>query len=319
MRGAKLRLLKPPIMLRTTLIGIIIFFSTIEFTIAQTSLIRFFAYENLILLPAQVEGQEGFLILDTGAPDLILNKKYFDDKKNFSNGLKARGFNGQIEEILARNTDLQIGSSLWSNQQAKVIDLEHLKPSKMFPILGLAGIELFRDVELVLDFRSSTIVLFETDRQGNLIGQDYNKVPHDISFPFKLKGHIPYLDINMSDASLKLGLDTGSAVSLIQPKFKSKLKESLAEAGQIQLLGTDQTIKQTKLWKLNDLNVSMLTFPPLQVAFTNISAFNNILSGADLDGVLGTEFLSQFTTSINLKKKEIHIWINSGAAALVSR
>jgi hypothetical protein len=306
-------------MLRTTLIGIIIFISTITFTFAQTSVIRFFAYENLILLSAQIEGQEGFLIFDTGAPDLILNKKYFDDKKNFSDDLQARGFNGQIEDIQVRYTDLQIGNSQWNNQRAKVIDLEHLKPSKIFPILGLAGIELFRDFELVLDFKASTIVLFETDRQGNLVGEGNKKIPHDISFPFKLKGHIPYLDITLNNTSLKLGLDTGSAVSLIQPKFRSKLKESLQAAGQIQLLGTDQTIKQTKLWKLEDLNVSMLTFPPLQVAFTNINAFNNMLSGADLDGILGTEFLSQFTTAINLKKKEVHIWMNSGAAALVAR
>ncbi len=306
-------------MLRTTLIGIIIFISMITFTFAQTSIIRFFAYDNLILLTAQIEGQEGFLILDTGAPDLILNKKYFDDKKNFSDDLQARGFNGQIEEVLVRYTDLQIGSCRWEDQDTKVIDLDHLKPSGIFPILGLAGIQLFQDYELVLDFKSSTILLFETDRQGNLIDQQYNNNTHDVSFPFKLKGHIPYLTINMNHTSLKLGLDTGSAISLIQPKFKSKLKESLVAAGQIQLLGTDQTIKQTKLWKLEDMNVSMLTFPPLQVAFTNINAFNNILSGADLDGILGTEFLSQFTTAINLKKKEVHIWINSGAAALVAR
>lgn len=319
MSGARLRLPKPPIMLRTTLIGIIIAISTISMTFAQTSILRFFAYENLILLPAQIEGQDGFLILDTGAPDLILNKKYFDDKKNFSDDLAARGFNGQIEEIQVRYTDLLIGDSQWNNQRAKVIDLEHLKPSQIFPILGLAGIELFRDFELVMDFKTSTIILFETDRQGNLVSQSYNNTPYDISFPFKLKGHIPYLDIDLSNTSLKLGLDTGSAISLIQPKFRSKLKESLVPAGQVQLMGTDQTINQTKLWKLEDMNVSMLTFPPLQVAFTNIDAFNNILSGADLDGILGTEFLSQFTTSINLKRKEIHIWMSSGAAALVAR
>lgn len=306
-------------MLRTTLIGIVFTLSAIGINAANTTVIQFFSFENLILLPAQIEGQEGFLIFDTGAPDLILNRKYFDDKKNFSDNLKARGFNGQIEEIFVRHTNLQVGRSQWNNQRAKVIDLEHLKPSKIFPILGLAGIELFRDFELVLDFKSSTIILFKTDRQGNLLDQDQYNTPHDISFPFKLKGHIPYLDINMKSTSLKLGLDTGSAISLIQPKLKSKLKENLVAAGQIQLLGTDQTIKQTKLWKLQDLNVSMLTFPPLQVTFTNINAFNNILTGADLDGILGTEFLSQFTTSINLKKKEIHVWMNSGAAAIVSR
>lgn len=307
-------------MLRSIFSGIIITISTFVFIYAQeASLVQFFSFENLILLPAQVEDQEGFLILDTGAPGLVLNKKYFDDKKNFSDHLTARGFNGQIQEIKVRYTDLQMGNAQWNKQKAHVIDLQHLKPSGIFPILGLAGMELFGDYEIVFDYKTSTIILFETDRQGNILAGQFSGTRQDITFPIKLKGHIPYLDIPIDNTSLKLGLDTGSEIALIHPKFRKKLKDNLIANGQVSLQGTDRSVKQIKLWKLNNMNVSMLTYPPMNLAFTNIGAFNNVLSGADLDGVLGTEFISQFTTSINLKKKELHIWINSGAAALVSR
>jgi len=307
-------------MLRTIFLGVIITISTFGSTNAQNAgIIRFFSFENLILLPAQVEEQEGFLILDTGAPGLVLNKKYFNDKKNFSDHLTARGFNGQVQDLQVRYTDLQLDEAHWNKQKAHVIDLQHLKPSAIFPILGLAGMELFRDYEMVFDFKTSTIILFETDRQGNILAKQFSGMMQDITFPIKLKGHIPYLDIPFGNTTLKLGLDTGSEIALIHPKFRKKLKDALIANGQVSLQGTDQSVKQTKLWKLNDMNVAMLTYPPMNLAFTNIGAFNNVLSGADLDGILGTEFISQFTTSINLKKKELHIWINSGAAALVTK
>ncbi len=312
--------IKMPIMLRNTILGILILLSLNKLVGArETVVIRFFSFENLLLIPAQIEGQNGFLILDTGAPHLILNKRYFDDKKNFQGNLTARGFNGKVAEVLNRETSLKIDQTNWGNLQAQVISLEHLKPSRNFPILGLAGIQLFIEFELVLDYKTSTLILFRLDKKGNITEPQYNGLDPDIYFPIKLKGHVPYLEVILQNYPLKLGLDTGSEITLINPKFKSKIENNISPAGDIQLLGTDQNNKQFRLWKLRNLNVSMLSFPPLNLAFININAFNNGLPGSDLDGILGSEFFCQFTTSINLKKKELRIWINSRASALLTK
>lgn len=303
-------------MLRTIIFSIILFSAATNVISAQKpQLIQFFSFDNLILIPSFAEGKEGYLILDSGAEGLALNKKYFDDDQNVDENLTARGFNGRVNEVLVRKTNLRISHHLWNDLKALVIDLEHLKPAKDLPIIGLIGFQIFGDYEVLLDFKTSSLILFNLDERGNVKASNYHQTPYDVSFPFKFKGHIPSIEINIEGLTLRMGIDTGSGIHLIHPKYKSELNSHLESVKNIQLQGTDQKNKQATLWKLHNINVSMLSFPPMGVAFTNINSFNSMLWGAKLDGVLGSNFLRQFMTSINFKKKEMHIWLGSSAAA----
>ncbi len=305
-------------MLRTNILVVAFIFSISSLSIAQNvSIIPFFTFDNLILIPSKIEGKVGYLILDTGAEKLTLNKRYFNDEKNTQENLTARGFNGNVEEVLVRTTELQIEAHSWNDQRALVIDLEHLKPARDFTILGLAGIQLFDAYEILFDFKTSKLILFELDAKGNVINTSYQKNLFDITFPFKLKGHIPSIEINVGSNVLRMGLDSGSAIALIHPKFKSTLKDKLLYLKDVHLQGTDQKITSAKLWKMEGINISMLSFPPLDVAFININRFNSMLWGSKLDGILGMDFLRQFMTSINTKKKEMHIWMNANATVQI--
>ncbi len=281
--------------------------------------IQFFVFDNLILLPSFVEGKEGFLILDSGAEGLALNKRYFNDDQNYKDNIMAMGFNGQVEKVLSRNTQLQIKDFQWENVKALVFDLEHLKPAADFPILGLAGFQFFEDYEISLDFSTNHLILFELDKKGNVLDSNNQFSSFDFSFPIKLKGHIPSVEVKIKDTELRLGLDTGSGMSLIHPKFKSDLSSQLKPIKQVQLQATDQKIKQARLWRLEGLHISMFPCAPIHIAFVNINRFNNILSGPRIDGVLGMDFFLQFTCSINLKKKEMRVWMEASAEQLVSK
>jgi hypothetical protein len=270
-------------------------------------------------LKAVIEGREGFLILDTGAPFLVLNAQYFDDKKNIPTQVNSTDYNGLVKDVKARTTSCTIGTLQWKNEHANVIDLRHLKAARIFPILGLAGTRLFEQYEMIFDFLKSEILLFDLDRSGEILDPSYSGQIPEIILPLRQKGHLPYLEISIGETNLKMGLDTGAEIALIHPKHKEALGGSILKKGQIDILGVGKSKSQVSLWTLYNIKCSFLIFKAMNMVFSDFKAFNSQVSGVSLDGILGTEFMSQFLMAINTKKKELHIWLSNEQESLVVR
>jgi hypothetical protein len=47
---------------------------------------------------------------------------------------------------------------------------------------------------------------------------------------------------------------------------------------------------------------------PQRLGIVDLDHWNRVTYGPSADGILGYEFLKQFTVGINFKKKEIHLW-----------
>lgn len=270
-----------------------------------------------MLIKAVVEGREGFLIFDTGAPFLILNEFYFDDKKSRSTNRTAVDYNGHLKSVKARTTSLTIGTLQRNNEHASVTDLQHLKVAQDFPLLGLAGTQLFDQYEMIFDFLRSEILLFELDRSGNIEDLSYSGNEPDIVLPLGLKGHVPYFEISVGDTKLKMGLDTGAEIALIHPKHKKALQNHLMPYGAINIIGVSKTRGHGKLSRLFNVKCSFLLFKAICVTFSDFSDFNAKVPGIELDGILGTEFLCQFLMAVNTQKKELHIWLSEKQEVLV--
>lgn len=270
------------------------------------------------MFKAVVERKEGFLVLDTGAPSLVLNERYFNDKKNIDPHIKAADYNGSVEIAKARYTALKIGALPFENERALVIDLQHHKAARSFILLGLAGSSLFESYELVFDYEKNEILFFDLDKSGKIKDASFSGYLPEIIVPIKLKGHMPYLEITVDETTLRLGLDTGAEITLIHPKHKRRLAPHLMPNGSIRLLGVGKENAETELWKLYNVRCSFLLFKAMNVAFIDFRQFNEMLPGTSLDGILGAEFISQFLMAVNTKKKELHIWLSKKQEALVA-
>lgn len=281
--------------------------------------IPFYTFQNTILIKAVIEEVEGYLILDTGAPSLVLNQFYFSDKKTQNVNYEVSGLNSRIEIVKARTTTLTISTLHWTNEHAITLDLQHLKPAQSFPILGLAGYKLFDEYEMVFDYQRSEILLFELDRSGSIRDASFSNHQPEIIVPLKQKGHLPYLEIVVGETSLKMGLDTGAEISLIHPKLQQLLAGHLKAEGFSQLIGVGKKRTRKSLWKLYNVKCSFLLFKAINVVFADFQYFDDLVKGPQLDGILGTEFLSQFLMAINTKKQELHIWFSNKQEVLVSQ
>lgn len=276
--------------------------------------VPFFVFSNLLLVRASVEEREGYFILDTGAPGLILNKRYFQDGKNFLQEEEvAVGVNGEVEKVLKRRTALEVGTHEWKNVHACLYDLEYLEEAKGISILGLLGSLLFRDLELTIDFEDQQLLLYPVDRNGEHHSDRFDYRLPDVVIPFRQKGHMPFIEADVQGNPLKLGIDSGAGIGLIIHEKQGVLAPFTEPLDSIRIRGLGRNVLKVMTVYLKELTIANLTYSSLKFAFANLSHVNHHFAGSDLDGILGLDLLSQQRTAINFKKKEMYIWIPQDA------
>lgn len=69
---------------------------------------------------------------------------------------------------------------------------------------------------------------------------------------------------------------------------------------------------QAQSTQIHNFQIDNLMLPPMETIFMPIDPLNK-LSGPDIDGLLGQEFLKHFQVAINFKKKEVYLWYKDEA------
>jgi|GEM_PF-1429044 len=283
-------------------------FNTFEKDSPDYTALPCFPVGGTILIGATIDGREGFAILDTGAPMLILNQAYFSGSEDLSKHEQVVGINGQVQPVTSGSATLQLGGFIWKKAYAKIYDLSHLEESKKVPILALLGANLFHNMELVFDMQNHQIHLYRLDDRGERLHQSTARETPSFVLPLKMKGHLPYLLANTGGVSLKMGIDSGAGIALIKPRKQAQLQPFLETAGVIRVKGVGKKTSQVPVQRLNNLTLAGLNYHPLRVGFRKLEHLNELLGGSDIDGILGLEFLSLHKMAINYKKRELHIW-----------
>lgn len=268
----------------------------------------FFPAGHSILLGATIDGREGFVILDTGAPMLILNAQHFSGSPDLSAGQPAIGLNGPARSTATTHATLQLGGLVWKNEYARLYDLTHLEAAKKVTILGLLGGGLFRDFELIIDAAAHQLHFFRLDPQGRPLDPDDAFTAPDLVLPFKRKGHLPYVEAGVGDQRLRLAIDSGAGVAVLRRDRQARLRPFLEVAKTIRVRGIGGDSQSLPTLWLHELTLGDLPFPPQKVVLTHLRPINQLLGGPELDGLLGFEFLRHYRTAINFKKREIRLW-----------
>ncbi len=259
---------------------------------------------NLIVVQAEVEGQIGNFILDTGFPSLCLNGRHFENQTGMPFEASSTGINGQQQTIFFYQTRLKM-ADLNQAHNAQVMDLSHLEKRKGLTILGLIGQAAFKKHELLLDLVNETILLIPLDKTGNRLSRAFSFPLMEI--PFMQKEHFPVLTAQIGGHELILGLDTGAEFNVIDRKYQSQLLEYLSLQNGAILTNGSQS-RAVRSARLKGVRVDGLDCWPMMTIFASMDGLNNGLRGKDIDGLLGVEFIVQNRISINFKRKMLYIW-----------
>ncbi|MCB0582926.1 MAG: retropepsin-like domain-containing protein [Phaeodactylibacter sp.] len=261
---------------------------------------------RLIIVQAEIDGQKGNFILDTGAEKLVINERHFGKGWRDARSTKAGMLGNVAEGHSCRLINLAWQGMSFKKVKADVVDLSHLEEQKNFPILGLIGYEIVKDYELLIDFQQRQIVLTRTNETGERLDNLAAIAPPVDSLPFSLARHMAVLDGDINGHGVAFGLDSGAEYNLLNRKagrevlsnFEAMQHAAIHDAG-----GRASTeLPAGRLYQLNIQNLSCSGMPTVLMNMDNL----NRLLQSRLDGVLGAEFLATRRTIINYKKKKLY-------------
>ena len=280
-------------------------FQSFNIAASDSVLIPFKLYKGLIFIEAEIDGQRGEFMLDTGSPTVFLNSYRFSNLTESK--YSVTGVNGEIENVQSRFVkSLKIDDDVeWNRFEAVAFDMIHLEQSCRRQLLGLLGYSAFKNFELMIDYQSKQLTLFRLDRRGNRL-QSTNQKPLQ-QYSFKMVKHLPVIEVMVDNLMLKLGIDTGAQINLLHKKWERKLYNHFLNYEETQLNGASKKKKLSSISVFDEMKMNNQSFKKMKTLIADLS---NLMNNYHLkiDGLLGYEFLSKSIISINFKKKELYFW-----------
>jgi hypothetical protein len=266
---------------------------------------------NLIIIRAKIDTIVGNFIFDSGAPSLILNSTYFRNYTNTSAEVEdAGGITGVANSIghTMVNT-LQFSGVNFSKVDADRISLGHIENSKGIKILGLLGIQLFKQFEVIIDYESSTIIMHLVGKKEKIPYQ--NELLKDTSTyftsPIQLVDNKLIATVYIAEKKLKFIVDTGAETNVIDSRLPNKIFENIVIGRRVFLSGTGSKKIDALTGNVNTITIGKQDIFNLPVIVTNLE---KMCASYDrcLDGMLGFDYLSQQKIGFNFVKQEMYVW-----------
>lgn len=278
---------------------------------SATTVIPFSMAGNLILVKAKVDSTEGNFIFDTGAPNLVLNIIYFRDYPVTQNhDAEQTSINGATNGVIKTSvTDFRFGSLEYNRLEADLVDLGHIENNKGVKVLGLLGMELFRQCELIIDYEKNLIYLHRIGRKES---SSYKNVQLEDKeaytvVPIDLTDNRIIATLEMGGKKLKFVIDYAAESNVLDSRLSNKVFENVNITGRIMLGGSGASRVEALKGDMKGLKIGDQSFATLPVVVTRLEKSCFAYAGC-VDGVLGFDFLVLHKIGFNFVNRKMYIW-----------
>lgn len=258
---------------------------------------------NLILIEAQVDGETGFFILDTGAPYLVLNRTYFSDarvsRQQIMNDITGVSDTVNIVEI----SNLSLRALQFGAMEADVTDLGSIENKRGVKILGLMGLNLFLKLEMHFDLQRGVLELHRIDKNGDRLSGAKSCDNTLSELEFKLRNNVMLLKGSVAEKNLSFCFDTGAEVAVIANDLSNKVYDQLVVEGAKNLIGSSGESIQVLFGRFPMLTVGK-DLKNCRVVVTDLGTMR-LAYGAQIDGMIGFDLLANGPLTINFQKRLI--------------
>ena len=266
---------------------------------------------NLIVVQAQVDTTRGNFILDTGAPYLILNITYFrdypttvthDEEQTSVAGRSAGASKTSIGE-------LTFGTMQLPRLNADLVNLGNIENAKGIKVLGLLGLDLFKQCEMIIDFEKSLIYLH---RIGKKESSSYkHEMLADTSqyraYPIDLANGRVTTTTVVAGKKLKLVIDCAAEANIIDSRLPDKIFETISITRRVKVSGAGDKKVDALYGNLASMKMGTQEVSNLPVVILNLE-YTCFSDDICVNGVLGFDFLSQHKIGFNFVKRKMYIW-----------
>jgi hypothetical protein len=261
---------------------------------------NFTTSDGMIYVEAEVNGEKGLYLFDTGAPSLVLNASPSEISTN--NATKACAVSSNLSISYINIDQFNWGDFRKGSFEGLMVDLNHFDGPFNNGIDGLIGYEIFKEKVVLIDYPGKKIDL--------LTGRTFKKLIKEHQptyiFDFDLDQHLPIIEVEIEGTIYKLALDTGAEKNLLDQSFEHLLSFNNLQEDFLQ--GLDQNIQKVKSGELSSIQAGDYKVLNPSFLLTDLSHLKNPEYGYDLDGLLGLPFLAGRQFAIDYRKHKIYIW-----------
>jgi hypothetical protein len=278
---------------------------------SSTCIIPFSRAGNLILIRAKADTTIGNFILDTGAPNLVLNITYFRHYPTIINSDQEQsGISGSAgPRIQTEINQFSFGPIKFNRVEADMINLGHIENSKGVKILGLLGIQLFKHFEMIIDYEKSLIYLHLVSKNEKKTYK--SELLKDTSaysiVPFDITDNKIITRLEIAGKMLRFIIDCGAETNLLDSRLPDKVFENVVMGRRVKITGANDKKTEALYGDLNNLKIGNQNINSLPVLITNLE--KSCLSYISCtDGILGFDFLSLHKIGFNFVNGKMYIW-----------
>ncbi len=266
---------------------------------------------NLILIKAKADSIEGNFILDTGAPGLILNMTYFRNYPQTEETVRETGgITGSTAFVSPTSiAALNMGPIKYRKINADRVNLGHLENSKGVKILGLLGMQLFKQFEMIIDYEKSIIYLHliskketKTYKSEQLLDTSKYSI-----FDITISDNKLFTKGQIANKKLSFVIDTGAESNVIDSRLPNNLFENFNIARRVNLTGAGNKKIEAIYGDMQTVKVGELSLNNVPLLVTNLEKMCFAYDKC-VDGILGFDFLSLNKIGFNFVTNKMYIW-----------
>lgn len=266
---------------------------------------------NLILLKASADTTAGNFILDTGAPGLVLNLTYFRDYAAVADhGEEQSGITGGGAAVVRTEVkSLQFGCITTSNTEANLLSLGHIENLKGVKILGLLGVSLFRQFEMIIDYENNLLYLHRFGKKDRLtyLSPHLKNGTLFTTVPFDMWNNKIVTSTILNGKKIRLIIDSGAESNLLDSRLPQSVFDNVEILKRIKLNGTGDKKVEALYGNLSNLFIGGQNTGILTVIITNLEK-TCLADNSCIDGILGFDFLSLHKIGFNFVTNKMYIW-----------
>lgn len=259
---------------------------------------------RLFLIEAKIDDQAGNLIFDTGASGLVLNKTYFRKYASFEKpaGGGITGAFDKISQIVVKRID--VSGMHYENAVADITDLGHIENRRGVKILGLFGLNMIDNFEIIFDAANNELQLFRIDKQGNCLTTALPALKYNFIQKVETQHNIMIIKASIGDKILNFCLDTGAESNVISNKVSKKVMNTIQINRRSEMGGAGARSIEVLYGVMNEFEFGKHQFGRMETVVTSLDAMSEAY-GCSIDGMLGYDFWQKGIFCINFTKNEI--------------
>lgn len=265
-----------------------------------------------MVLKARTDSIEGNFILDTGAPGLVLNITYFRDYPvTASHDGEQAGIGGSFGGSIQKTTvkKLSFDRFQYFNTEADLTNLGQIENAKGIKVLGLLGVDLFKQCEMIIDFEKSLIYLHRIAKKEASSYKHASLTDTSLyrTFPIEITDNRIITTTEMEGKKLKLVIDCAAESNILDSRLPNKIFETITITRRVKLAGPGDKKIDALYGSMNSMKIGTLNVSNLPVTITNLE-YTCFARGGCVDGVLGFDFLSLHKIGFNFVNRKMYIW-----------